>query len=337
MNLDFSYKKQSIQYTSGIFLKGPSYRCHIIKYRTLYEKPIRGSETVEVYTFVPKGKVIGSSLILHGLGTRNIKFFLWMGSHLASAGITTSILILPGNYTRVEHDSVSGKNYLWPDIKVMFKVWENAIVDIQSTLDLLDKLNYWSDNNCSIGYCLGGMLLSIVSTFEKRLNDKILITTGCSFPEIFYNSNATRFIRKMVDEGYEADFNLHDKAYLIKTYKEQLSLVKSLDLKGIVKSQEIHPLFKIDPLSYAHLLDKSKFTFIDALFDEILSFKSRALMYREMRGATRYTLPITHTGWLPFERFLAQYVMIKLNISDKKLIKKALKKTETFVLPWDKN
>jgi len=32
----------------------------------------------------------------------NIKFLLWLGPHLANAGVNTNILILPGNYTRVE-------------------------------------------------------------------------------------------------------------------------------------------------------------------------------------------------------------------------------------------
>ncbi len=46
-------------------------------------------------------------MVLHGLGSRNIKFLLWLGPHLANAGVNTSILILPGNYTRVENRSVS--------------------------------------------------------------------------------------------------------------------------------------------------------------------------------------------------------------------------------------
>ena len=97
-------------------------------------------------------------------------------------------------------------------------------------------------------------------------------------------------------------------------------------LNMITKSEMIHPLFKIDPLAYAHLLEKDSVTFIDALFDETLPLTSRISLYSEMKGAKRYIIPTTHVSWLPFERFLAQYILFKVNINDKKANKLVIKK-----------
>ncbi len=61
------------------------------------------------------------------------------GPHLANVGVSTTILILPGNYTRVEDNSMSGRSYLYPDINVMYRFWEHGVVDTLSTIDLLEQ------------------------------------------------------------------------------------------------------------------------------------------------------------------------------------------------------
>ncbi len=50
-----------------------------MRYNSLYRNPAPGTETVELYNYQPKGEIKASSLILHGLGSRNIKFLLWLG------------------------------------------------------------------------------------------------------------------------------------------------------------------------------------------------------------------------------------------------------------------
>jgi esterase/lipase len=326
MKIDFRYDKQNIDPTAGYILKGPNYRCSYTRFRTLYRFPIRGTETVELYIFEPKAASRASVILLHGLGSRNIKFLLWMGSHLASAGVHCTIPVLPGNYTRVDHNSVSGKNYLYPKLTTMFTFWEHAVIDILSTLDFLEGTNIWKENNCIMGYCLGGMLASIVASIDKRINQIIFMTTGGHIPKILHESVATSFARKLFKDGLKDEYFLNDKKRLYEIYKEQFNIVKGLSLSELFKNEEIHPLFKIDPLSYAHFLDKSKLTIIDALFDETIPLTSRLSFFKEMKGATRYILPMTHASWLPFERFVAQYILFKVNINDKYSLNQVVKK-----------
>ena len=335
MKINFNYNKRDIDYVSGYIFKGKSYRCSYVRYRTLYENYSPGTENVEMYFFQPKKEVRASTLVLHGLGSRNIKFLLWLGPHLANVGVSTTILILPGNYTRVEDNSMSGRSYLYPDINVMYRFWEHGVVDTLSTIDLLEQSNYWKKNNIILGYCLGGMISTMVGVLDSRINHLLFMTTGGHIPRILHQSPATAFVRRMFDKGFKADFDLDNQERLYNIYDEEFSKVKSMSLDEIVSNDEIHPLFKIDPISYAHLLDMKKVTFIDAYFDSSLPIQSRKVLYNEMYGANRKVLPISHVNWLPFGYFLAKYILHKLNINAKEA-KKALLTREVIENPLEK-
>lgn len=334
MDIDFKYEKKQIGYVSGYIFKGRNYRCSYTRFKTLYKNPAPGTEEVSLYNFHPKKEVRASTLVIHGLGSRNIKFLLWIGPHLAAAGVNTTILILPGNYTRVENNSVSGKSFLYPDINVMYRFWEHAVVDTLSTIDLLEQLNLWKENNLIMGYCLGGMITTIVGCIDKRINHKLFMTTGGHIPQILYESPATAFVRKMYKRGFKPNYYLDNKEELYKIYDEDFAKVKNMSFLQIVNNNDIHPLFKIDPISYAHLLDMSNVTFVDAMFDSTLSLGSRKILYHEMEGAKRRVIPTSHVSWLPFEYLLAKYILHKLNVYDRKT-KKALLQKEVIQNPWE--
>lgn len=335
MNINFKYDKKNIDCVSGHIFKGKNYRCNYIRYKSLYHNPAKGTEEVEFYNFEPKGEIKASTLILHGLGSQNVKFLLWLGPHLANVGVSTSLLVLPGNYTRVEDGSMSGRSYLYPDMNLMYQFWEHAVVDTLSTIDFLEDNHIWKENNLVLGYCLGGMVANIVGAIDTRINHLLFMTTGGHVPSIIHQSPATAFARRIFQKGMEPEFKLHDRDYLYRTYEEDFPLVKNMSLDEIISNEDIHPIFKIDPISYAHLLDKKKVTFIDAYFDSTLPKISRKYLYDEMNGANRKVLPISHVNWLPFGYFLAKYILHKLNFNAKEA-KKALLTRETVENPLEK-
>ena len=335
MKIDFSYNKKNIDYVSGYFFKGKSYRCSYVRYNSLYRNPAPGTEKVEMYFFQPKKEIRASTLILHGLGSRNIKFLLWLGPHLANAGVSSTILILPGNYTRVENNSMSGRSYLYPDLNIMYQFWEHGVVDTLTTIDLLEQEGFWKKNNIILGYCLGGMLSTMVGAIDKRITHLLFMTTGGHMPRIIHQSPATAFARRMMEKGFKTSYNLSDMNVLYDIYDKQFPMVKKMSLEEIVSNEDIHPLFKIDPISYAHLLDMKKVTFIDAYFDSTLPVKSRKALYDEMYGANRKVLPISHVNWLPFGYPVAKYILHKLNINAKEA-KKALLTREYIENPLEK-
>lgn len=312
-NVNFKYKKQKIDFVSGDIYKGKKYRCNYIRFNTLYEDPASGSENVLIYNYQPKGEIKASTLILHGLGSRNINYLFWMGPYLASRGINASFLILPGNYSRVEHDSVSGRSYLYPDLENQYRFWENAVVDVMSTIDFLEQENLWSENNLLVGYCLGGMVATIVSALEKRINHTLFVATGGHIAGIMYDSPAAVFVPRLIQKGLKADYHMDDKSYLYKRYIDDLSLIRNMSLDEIITSKDIHPILKIDPLSYGHLLDVSKLTYIDALFDKTLPEISNKWLLDEMKGIKTIRIPNNHVNWLPMTHILARYINFKLH------------------------
>lgn len=331
MNINFRYNKKPLDYISGYIFKGRHFRCRYIRYKTLFSNPEKGTENVQIYNFEPKENQYASSIIVHGLGSANVKFLLRLGNHLSSVGINTSVLILPGNYTRVENNSISGKSYLYPDINVMYRYWENAVIDVRTTLDFLEKEKMWLHNNILIGYCLGGMVSTLVSAFEtERISELLLMTTGGNVPNIMFESPQTKFIRNLFNKGYKADYFPSTKNELYDIYKEQFPIVKKMTLEELLESKDIHPLFKIDPISYAQYIDKKKVTLFEAIFDRTLSRKSRKDIAKEFKGCKHYVFPLGHVSWLPFEILLGQYIMNKLNIKDIKLKARLLEKEDIY-------
>jgi len=216
----------------------------------------------------------------------------------------------------------------------MYRFWEHGVIDTLSTIDLMEQLGLWKKNNILVGYCLGGMVSTIVGAIDSRINHLLFMTTGGHLPQILHQSPVTKFVRKLFESGLKTEYSLEDKEKLYKIYDEQFPKVKKMSLEDIINA-DIHPLFKIDPISYAHLLDMSKVTFIDAYFDRTLSIQSRKMLYDEMEGANRKVLPISHVSWLPFGYFLAKYMLYKLNINEKE-IKKALLIREKIENPLEK-
>ncbi|WP_129409173.1 alpha/beta hydrolase [Marinitoga lauensis] len=319
MKIDFSYEKKKIDYISGFIFKGKHYRCNYVRFKTLYRNPAEGTETVELYNFMPKDKTYASALILHGLGSANVKYMIWMARRLASVGINTTILILPGNYTRVDKKSVSGRSYLWPDLKVMYRFWEHGVIDTLTTIDFLKQEGLWKKDHILLGYCLGGMVGTIVEALEPQLKHFLLMTTGGHLPEILYNSPATKFVKRLIEKGFKDDYDLHNPDKIFDIYNAQFEKVRKMSLDELMNSESIHPLFKIDPLSYAHLINPKKVTFVEAFFDKTLSKKSRKMLFNEFHGAKRYIIPTGHVTWLPFEFLLAKNVIKILNIEDLKI------------------
>jgi hypothetical protein len=333
--IDYSYTRKKVNTVSGHIFKGRNYRCNYVRFSSPYRNCAPGTENVELYLFEPKKEVRASALILHGLGSKNIKYLLWLGPHLASAGVSTGVLILPGNYTRVENNSVSGRSYLYPDIRVMYQFWEHGVIDTLSTIDMMEQSGNWKKNNIVVGYCLGGMISTIVGAIDQRINHLLFMTTGGHLPRILHQSPAAAFVRRMFAKGFDKGYYLSDKDTLYKIYDEQYPAVKEMSLDQILTDREIHPLFKVDPISYAHLLDMKKVTFIDAFFDHTLPVVSRKILYDEMQGANTKVLPISHVNWLPFGYFLAKYMLYKLDFNAKEA-NKALLTKEVIKNPLEK-
>jgi hypothetical protein len=316
MKADFSYQKRVIEFSSGYIFKGKHYRCSLIRYPSFYRTPVRGTENVELYHFSPRENAVGSIIILHGLGTVNIPFLFWMGSHLASAGLQASVMILPGNYTRTASGSTSGKDFFSPDISKLIKFWEQAVVDTLTTIDLLQQEKMWWENNCLFGYCLGGMISTIVNALDERIKSMILMTVGGNMAKIIWRSPVLKSIRRSFNDGMGSEAFLNDEKRLGEQFKNDLKRLNGFDSVSEFIESDLHPLLKVDPLAYAKFNDRSKVTMIEALFDKTLPQQTRKQLWEAFGRPKRYIVPIGHVSWFPFEYALGKFILKKLGIKE---------------------
>lgn len=312
----YDYEKKKIDFSAGYIFKGKDYRCSFVSFDSQYPKAPKGTEKVTLYNYMPKGTPKGSCLILHGLGSSNVKFILWLGPHLAAAGINATVLILPGNFTRVEDGSVSGSSFLYPQVNHITPFWEQSLIDVQTTIDFLEQNNLWSPNNCLMGYCLGGMLGTAAAALDPRINQKIFMTASGHYPMIIHESKAASFARRLIDKGVTCEYGLHDKDYIYNLYANEMPKIKEMTLDELLTSESINPIFKIEPMAFCHLIDPETVSVIDALFDGTLPIDSRKMFYKALSGCKKHIVPISHVSWLPFEFLLARYILHKLNIHD---------------------
>ena len=248
---EFSYEKQKIKYTKGYIFKGRHFRCSIIKYPSLYKNALEGTETVEIYHFSPKEPPVGSIIILHGLGTINIPFLFWMGTHLASAGLQASVMILPGNFTRTADGSTGGKDFFSPDIDRLSLFWEQAVVDTRTTIELLEQEGIWQKNNCLFGYCLGGMVSVIANALDDRISRTILMTVGGNIARIIWGSPVLKFTRRGFARGEGETAFLNDRDRLLEAFRRDMEKVDSFESVEELIGSDVHPLLKVDPMAYA--------------------------------------------------------------------------------------
>lgn len=324
--VSFEYSRKIPSFSSGYIMKGKNFRASVMKFPTLYEKPFPGTETVEVYQFEPKEKPVGSLMLLHGLGTINIPFLLWMAIHIASAGVTTFVPILPGNFTRTANGSVSGRDYFSADIEKMTRFWEHAVVDALTVLDLAKENNWWHNNNCLVGYCLGGMISVILTALSEDFDRTIVITSGGDVATLMWKSPTLAYFRRDIARGLGKESRMDDEKSLIENFKKDIDRLSSFSSIQQMLQSDIHPLLKIDPVAYAKYTQPQKMVFIEALFDRALPKETRKILWQALGKPKKYIIPTGHVTWLPFQYFLGSLVLKEMNIKELKRKFKLLEK-----------
>ncbi|MBT1247498.1 MULTISPECIES: alpha/beta hydrolase [unclassified Thermosipho (in: thermotogales)] len=312
INFDFGFKMP--KYTSGYILKSKRFRVSYIKFPSFYKNSEKGTEIVEMYLFEPKKDIGGSLMILHGLGTSNIPFLLWMGTHLANAGLRTIIPILPGNFTRVPHNSVSGKGYFSTDVEKATKFWEHAVIDILSVLKFFKTLNMWHENNCLLGFCLGGMISVILNSITDDFKKTILMTTGGDVGTLIWYSPTLAFMRRDIKKGLGGD--IREKERFLNRFKNDIEKLSKFKTVKEMQNSDIHPFLKVDPIAYAKFVKKERIIFIEALFDKALPKKSRRILWEMLGKPRRHVILSGHVTWLPFQYFLARFILKEMDVNE---------------------
>ncbi len=297
-------------------MKGKNFRASIIKYPSRHPHPLPGTETTELYLFEPREKAVGTVILLHGLGTINIPFLMWMSVHIASAGVRVMLPILPGNLTRTVHGSTSGRDYFSTDTGKMTTLWESAVIDVLSTVDLAKQQHWWHENNCLVGYCLGGMLAVIISALCHDFKKTILITSGGDIATLMWYSPTLAYFRRDAKRILNSANKIDDRESMIDAYSRDINKLPQFKNVSELINSDVHPILKVDPLAYARFVIPDKVVFIEALFDKALPARTRKILWEALGKPKKYLIPSGHVTWLPFQYFLANLILKQMNIKE---------------------
>ncbi|PNR94823.1 dienelactone hydrolase family protein [Petrotoga sp. 9PWA.NaAc.5.4] len=309
MSVNFNYVKKEIDFSKAYLNKGKMFKESLIKFDSLYSFPKKGTKTIELYLFEPKQKAVGSVLILHGLGTKNITYILRIGRYFSHLGVRAIVPILPDNYTRTSDGSTSGKNYFSDSMEKISNTWEHAVVDILTILDFLKAHELWHEKNCLIGYCLGGMISVIVNALSSSINHNFIIASGGNMAELIWHSPTLEYARRELLNNKDESTFLDNKDLLIKTFNDAFKELERFRSVDEILNSNIHPLLKVDPAIYAKFVPREKVTFLEAAFDMTLPKSTRKILWLNLGKPNKIVLPIDHISWLPFQRLISNIIV----------------------------
>lgn len=325
--VSFDYSGKPGDYTQGYIMKRKNFRASIIKFPSLYHNPVKGTETAEFYLFDPREKPAGILFLLHGLGSANVPFLLWLASRLANAGIRTVLPVLPGNFTRTIHGSTSGKDFFNRDVDHSIKVWEQSMVDLLSGIDFFKDQGLWMDNTHLFGFCLGGMIAVMISAVRREFKRTYLMTVGGEMATILWHSPSLAYFRRSL-EVFPDDpgWNIGNRDTMLRNYESDMKRLAEFHSVREMQESDIHPYLKIDPIAYARFVDTDRIIFIEALFDRALPKRSRRLLWEALGKPRRHIVPMGHATWLPFQFIIAKFILKSMGVKEFKKNIKLLKK-----------
>ncbi|PLV60477.1 alpha/beta hydrolase [Thermotoga sp. KOL6] len=305
----FEYVDLPSDFSMGYVHRGKKTRISLLKFESTYPRAEKGTNPAEVYVFSPRKEKKGSVMLLQGLGSRNVIYLIRMAHYLSKHRIEVFLPILPGNFTRVAHGSVSGKDYFSSNLEKMTRFWEHAVVDLLSLIKLLKKQNMWHERNCLFGYCLGGMIAVLINALNDDFRKTVLMMSGGDFATLFWKSPTLSFVRRELRRGKGREHGMNVENDFYNVYKRNLEKLKEFSTVQEMLASDIHPLLKLDPIAYAKFIDSSKFVLLEAIFDKALPKSTRDILWEYLGKPKRIRIPSSHVSWLPFQMFAARFVI----------------------------
>ncbi len=266
-----------------------------IEYKSFINTPYPEANRVVGYFFVPDNPKTNNPLIfLHGMGDKNLVPLSWFPREFAKHGIPSFLMILPYHFERTPKGMKSGKKFLLDDMKDTIKDFRHAVIDVRTSMDVLEKEGFNKEFNL-MGVSFGGMIGTIAMGVDERIKKAIFAVTGGNYLYITWKSLATRILRKKYeiesnDDVYgcteEKCIDVHKNYY---DYIHKLKIVSDLDRVPYVKE-----CFLFDPLSFGHFIKGRHVVMYNALFDEVIPRKASNALWEEMGKPERHWLFAEH-------------------------------------------
>lgn len=237
-------------------------------------------------------------VFVHGTG-RHFSSFSYYPKILSNNGYTTLMLILPYHYERISKKDPISLAFLKGSSEVLEKKYEQSVVDIFTCVDYLQQQGFKKIH--IMGFSLGGMIATIASALDKRIDKVILTVTGGNFEYSTWHSTATKIFRI----EYEEDKSCNPK----KCHQIHQEFDKAAkEWKNLEELKKYPSCFRYDPSFFAAKLNPKDVVMFTALFDECVPRKSSDDLWERIGKPKRYFLL---SGHLTAHLFYKNYILRK--------------------------
>ncbi|RKY32574.1 MAG: hypothetical protein DRP67_00695 [Candidatus Omnitrophota bacterium] len=175
-----------------------------------------------------------------------------------------------------------------------FNFMKRSVSEIRGIIDFSQK-NYKFEKVNIIGISLGGIISTIVSAVDDRIEKIILFASGGDFENITWRG-LLRFVLKK-DCSRKACHNLH------KTYKKLLKYNLYDEIMELPRK-----CFLYDPILFANSI-KKKVLMINGFFDTVIPFFSAMELKKRIENAEIIWYPATHLSLSIFSPFFKKKIL----------------------------
>ncbi len=275
-----------------------------IEYESLVKTPYEVNNRVIGYLFVPdRIKTNKPVVFLHGLGNKNLIPLSWYPREFARNGIVSYLMILPYHFERTPVGMESGKKFLVDDMDDSLNDFRQAVIDVRTSMDYLEREGYSSGKFSIMGVSFGGMVSTIAMGVDTRIKEGIFVVTGGNYLYLVWKGFATRFTRRK----YEMNSNLtiygcnEEKcAEYHKNYRDYIEKLTSPEDIEVVPYEK--GCFLFDPLTFARFVRDRKVILYNALFDEAIPRKAAEELWEVMGRPERHWLFAEHVTSILYRR-----------------------------------
>ncbi|MFH0797672.1 MAG: hypothetical protein V2A65_11600 [Candidatus Omnitrophota bacterium] len=233
-------------------------------------------------------------IVTHGLYEQTHSYARYLWKKLGALGFTTFFLQLPYHMDRTPAGKLSGQVFITTDAEHSVSAFRQAIVDISSLIDILEREPTFSaavkQGIGAMGISLGAIILNTAFAVEHRIKTAVSILGAGNLGGVVAESPMTL---PLVIAGIVKGLNPYHCRQAVKDYRGFLNLVKE---KGVENVEPAWPWFLVDPLTYARAgyFRREDFLMLNGSFDLIIPRHYTREFWRAAGKPEIVWLPCSH-------------------------------------------
>jgi dienelactone hydrolase len=235
-------------------------------------------------------------VFVHGLARTGIEQQAFYPRELSRHGIAALMPILPFHENRISPAHEYAGMFLEGPSEVMEKKFYQAVTDVLTCVDFLEKAGYGRVG--IMGISSGGMIATIAMALDERITKGVLIITGGNLEIISSKSIMTRNYRTWKRSEHR---RMQERSLRIRREFDECAR-SFVSLSNLARFRSF---FRYDPSLFAKMVHRERVLMFTALVDPFIPRAASDDLWCRFGKPRRFFLPSGHlTAHILFKRFI---------------------------------